>query len=142
MSTKPKRVVLRLSDKFKILIRLKKCTSGSSLVREFGVGNSTITDIKKFTEYITKFVCVLDGEDGSLHRKKMKTAENRGLDTAVYTWFMQVRGQALEMNQTLGGSDDFKASIAYFPKPPAPIVSDNRHSTVLTFTRQVVRQYI
>ncbi|XP_054745490.1 jerky protein homolog-like [Anastrepha obliqua] len=49
-------------------------------------------------------------------------AENKNLDTAVYSWFMQIRAQAqavngplicekaLEMNRKLGGNNDFKAS--------------------------------
>lgn len=49
------------------------------------MGNPTITDIKKNSESITKFACVLDNEDGRLHRKTMKTAENQNLDTAVYS---------------------------------------------------------
>lgn len=128
MSAKRKRVVLSLSDKLKIVDRLKKGASGSSLAREFGVGNSTITDIKKNSESIIKFACVLDSEEGSLHRKTMKMAENQDLDTAVYTWFVQVRSQgqpisgplicekALEMNKKLGGSGDFKASTGWLKR--------------------------
>lgn len=113
MSAKRKRFVVSLSDNLKIVERLKKGASGSSLAREFCVGNSTTTDIKKNSETVTKFACVLDSEDGTLHRKTMKTAENKDLDTAVYTWFMHVRGQgqpisgplicekALEMNKNL-----------------------------------------
>ncbi|XP_054281171.1 jerky protein homolog-like [Macrosteles quadrilineatus] len=128
MSSKRKRVVLSVSDKLKILEQLKKGASGSSLAREYGVGNATISDIKKKSESITKFARVLDSEDGSLHRKTMKMAENQDLDTAVYTWFMQVRGQgqpisgpllcekALEMNAKLGGNADFKASTGWLKR--------------------------
>ncbi|XP_023224155.1 jerky protein homolog-like [Centruroides sculpturatus] len=55
----------------------------------------------------------------------MKMAENKDLDTAVYTWFMQVRSQgqpisgplicekALQMNKKLGGNADFQASTGW-----------------------------
>lgn len=47
MSGKRKRVVLSLGDKVKILKRLKNGEAGTKLAVEFGVGKSTISDIKK-----------------------------------------------------------------------------------------------
>lgn len=88
MATKRKRVVLSVSDKLKITDQLKNGASGSHLAREYGVGNATISDIKKNSDAITKFASVLDSEDESLHRKTMKMAEKQDLDTAVYKWFM------------------------------------------------------
>lgn len=125
MASKRKRIVLSVSDKLKIIDQLKNGASGSSLAREYGVGQATISDIKKNSDAITKFASLLDSEDGSLHRKTMKMAENQNLDTAVYTWFMQVRCQgqpisgplicekALEMNKKLGGNADFNATTGW-----------------------------
>ncbi|UYV66551.1 ENDOG [Cordylochernes scorpioides] len=61
-----------------------------SLARKYGVGNATISDIKKNSDAITNYASALDNEDGSLYRKAMKMAENKDLDAAVYTWFMQL----------------------------------------------------
>jgi hypothetical protein len=128
MSSKRKRVVLSVSDKLTIIKRLKSGSSGASLAQEYGVGKATISEIKKKSDSILKFACVLDSADGSLNRKTMKTAKNQDLDTAVYTWFMQVRGQgqpisgplicekALEMNNKLGGDADFKASTGWLKR--------------------------
>ncbi|XP_023239995.1 jerky protein homolog-like [Centruroides sculpturatus] len=125
MATKRKRVVLSVSDKLKIIDQLKCGASGSSLARKYGVGNATISDVKKNGDAITKFTSVLDSEDGSLHRKTIRMAENQNLDIAVYTWFMQIqsRGQpisgplicekALEMSKKLGGNADFKATSSW-----------------------------
>ncbi|XP_067120113.1 jerky protein homolog-like [Centruroides vittatus] len=122
MATKCKLVVLSVSDKLKIIDQLKSGASRLSLAGEYGVGKTTITDIKKNSDAIKKFASVFDSEDGSLHRKTMKMAENTDLDTAVYTWFMQVRSQgqpisgplicekALQMNKKLGGNADFQVS--------------------------------
>ncbi|XP_023237333.1 jerky protein homolog-like, partial [Centruroides sculpturatus] len=125
MASKRKRVVLSVSDKLKIIDQLKCGASGSSLARKYGVGNATISDIKKNSNAIKKFASVLDSEDGSLHRKTMRMAENKDLDIAVFTWFMQVRSQgqpisgplicenALQMNKKLGSKADFKATSGW-----------------------------
>ncbi|XP_023212491.1 jerky protein homolog-like [Centruroides sculpturatus] len=93
MATKCKCVVLSVSNKLKMIDQLKSDASGSSLAWEYEVENAAILDIKKNSDAIKKFASVLDSEDGSLHRKMMKMAENQNLDTAVYTWFMQVHSQ-------------------------------------------------
>ena len=55
-------------------------------------------------------------------------AENQTSDTAVYTWFMQIRGQgqpvsgplicekAMELNRKLGGKEDFKSSTGWLTR--------------------------
>ncbi|KFM57181.1 Jerky-like protein, partial [Stegodyphus mimosarum] len=70
MPTKRKRVVLTMKDKINIIIRLKQGESGSKLADEYGVGKSTISDIKKNSESILKYVS--DSEDDSLLRKTMR----------------------------------------------------------------------
>ncbi|UYV72099.1 hypothetical protein LAZ67_9001807 [Cordylochernes scorpioides] len=54
--------------------QLKNGASGSSLARKYGVGNATISDIKKNSDAITNYASALDNEDGSLYRKAMKMA--------------------------------------------------------------------
>ncbi|UYV69384.1 hypothetical protein LAZ67_6003391 [Cordylochernes scorpioides] len=115
MSSKPKRVVLSFTAKLKIVDQFKNSASGSSLARKYGVGNATISDIKKNSDDIKNYASTLDIiiSDGSLYRKMMKMAENKDLDAIVYTWFMQLRSlgqpiigpllceKALEMNDHL-----------------------------------------
>ncbi|XP_067136655.1 jerky protein homolog-like [Centruroides vittatus] len=128
MATKRKVVFLSVSDKLKIIEQLKCGSSGETLAREYGVGKATISRIKKNSDAIKKFASVFDSEGGSLHRKTMRMAENQDLDTAVYTWFIQVRSQgqpisgpmicekALEMNKKLGGNADFKATNGWLKR--------------------------
>ncbi|UYV65390.1 hypothetical protein LAZ67_3004206 [Cordylochernes scorpioides] len=103
----------------------KNGASGSGLARKYGVGNATISDIKNNSDTITYYASALDNEVGSLYRKAMKMAENKDLDVAVYTRFMQLRSQgqpiiyllncekALEMNEKIGGIPDFKATTGW-----------------------------
>lgn len=69
--SKRKRVVLSLQDKVKIIESIKNGESGSKLAQIYGVGTSTISDIKKNSDSIMKFTCVLEKEDGSSQRKVM-----------------------------------------------------------------------
>ncbi|UYV67051.1 hypothetical protein LAZ67_4003763 [Cordylochernes scorpioides] len=58
-----KLVVLSFTDK--IVDQLKNRASGSSLARKYGVGNATISDIKKNSDAITNYASALDNEDGT-----------------------------------------------------------------------------
>ncbi|CAL1544491.1 unnamed protein product [Lymnaea stagnalis] len=123
--SKRKRVVLTLHDKVNIIQSLRNGDSGIMLAEKYGVGKSTISDIKKNSELIMKFTCALDREDGSLKRKTMKKPQNDLLEDAVFTWFLQKRSsgkpisgpslceKALEFNQKLDGDPSFKASSGW-----------------------------
>ena len=74
--SKRKRVVLSLKDKVEIIESLKNGESGSKLAQMYGVGTSTISDIKKNSDSILKFTCTLENEDGSSQRKAMKKSRN------------------------------------------------------------------
>ncbi|UYV69145.1 hypothetical protein LAZ67_6002586 [Cordylochernes scorpioides] len=80
MSSKRKRAVLSFTDRLKIIDQLKNGASGPSLARKYGVGNATISDIKKNSDAIENYASALDNEDGNLYRKAMKIAENKDLD--------------------------------------------------------------
>lgn len=128
MSGKRKRVVLSMRDKLNILQQLNKGASGVNLAKQYGVGTSTISDIKKNSESLLKFTTTLDSEEGSKHRKTMKTAENKDLEKAMYVWFIQKRSQgqpisgpllcekAMQMNAQIGGSLEFKASTGWLKR--------------------------
>lgn len=83
MSTKRKRVALSIAEKLKILEELDRGVSGASLARQYNVGTSTISDIKKQRQTIKDYASKLDSEEGSTKRKSMKSAENQELDLAV-----------------------------------------------------------
>ena len=53
---KCKRVVLLLENKLSILNRLAKSEKGTKVASEFGIGNSTVTDLKKNESRILSLV--------------------------------------------------------------------------------------
>uniref|UniRef100_A0A5S6QS86 HTH psq-type domain-containing protein n=1 Tax=Trichuris muris TaxID=70415 RepID=A0A5S6QS86_TRIMR len=78
-----KRVVLTLKDKRGIIDALNKGESGRFLAEKYGVGASTICDIKKKSESIMCFFKDLTEGDGSPERKAMKKPQNEEVDQAV-----------------------------------------------------------
>ncbi|XP_051162408.1 jerky protein homolog-like [Leptopilina boulardi] len=123
-----KRVVLPITDKIKIIESLKKGESGRLLADKYGVGTSTISDIKKNAESILNYKVKIDSQDGSINRKAMKDPPNKLLEDAVYSWFLQkrstgrpisgplLREKALDLNKKLGGSASFLASNGWLLK--------------------------
>ncbi|XP_015926252.1 2-(3-amino-3-carboxypropyl)histidine synthase subunit 2 [Parasteatoda tepidariorum] len=119
---KRKRVVLSLKQKIDIIKKLNEGASVSHLAREYNIGTSSVGDIKAKQASILKFVSCFESMEVMDRRKTMKQAYNKSLDEAVYNWYLetQYNGQtlsgpaicekALEMNKSMGGSSDFKAS--------------------------------
>ncbi|KAK9744784.1 CENP-B N-terminal DNA-binding domain [Popillia japonica] len=124
-NSKRKRVVLSLADKIKIIDYLDKGVNGSLLAQKYGIGLSTLSDIRKNSSSIMMFASDMDRKAGCQSRKTMKTAKNRDLESAVYEWFVQYRGQgqrvtgpmicekALELNSQLKLADDFRATSGW-----------------------------
>ena len=126
VTDKRKRTVLTLDEKLDICKRLKKGATITSLSTEFGIGKSTICDIKRNKDKLASFASKLDSTEGSSKRKTMKTASNTRLDDALYLWFSQKRSQgipisgpilmakALELNEKLDpNNQQFKASTGW-----------------------------
>lgn len=115
-----------MKEKVDIIARLKKGETGRALAEKYGVGTSTISDIKKNADSITRYVNNLDDANGSLTRKTMKKPKTELLEDAVFTWFMQNRAsglpisgppllceKALYFNKKLGGDSSFVASSGW-----------------------------
>ncbi|XP_070571291.1 tigger transposable element-derived protein 2-like [Ptychodera flava] len=124
-SVKRKRHVLDLDTKLSIIDRLESGESATKLSREFGVGKSTITDIKKSKAKLRDFASKMDTDVG-LKRKIMKTANDETLEKSVFTWFTQERSRGTPIagqiitekakwfdEQLHGEQSQFKASIAW-----------------------------
>lgn len=58
MSGKQKRIVLSLREKITIVKKIKNDEAGTKLAVEYGVGKSTITEIKKNGDSIINFIMV------------------------------------------------------------------------------------
>jgi len=124
---KQKRTVLSIGDKLKICKKLKEGTTPTLLAREYELGKSTISDIKRNKHKLKEYALKLDSTDGSNSRKTLKESSNKLLDEALYIWFAQkwsrgvpilgpiLSSKALELNQRLNPSDaeSFKASSGW-----------------------------
>lgn len=129
MSEKRKRVVLGLNQKLEIIKRLKKGETASSIALDYGVGRTTVNDIKRDADKIENHVSQMQSTDGDVKtRKTMKSAKYEQLDNAMYQWFIQARSQgiplsgpiimakAVVMNKKLNGDPNFKASVGWLDK--------------------------
>ena len=119
---KRKRVVLSISDKLDILTMLDKSVSYSTICEKYGIGRSTVGDIRKSRDKLTKFRSDIVSMGTSRDTKVMKLGDDQQLDQAVYIWFKQKRMEgvpisgpmlcekALELNKCLNGESKFSAS--------------------------------
>lgn len=124
-SLKKTHTFLNVVTKLKILERLLKGKSGVSLAKIYGVGTSTISDIKTKRAQLEQFALKLNSEEGTLKRKTARSTNNTALEDAMYMWFTQRRSlgepisgpliceKALQFNEQLNRQTDFKASSGW-----------------------------
>lgn len=91
MLTKRRRTVLSLAEKADLLHRLREGASQKQLALEFGIGTSTVSDLKKHEAEILGYVAA-NGDEVAMGRRKMDTVGARAdVEEAVLSWLMQVR---------------------------------------------------
>ena len=82
---KRKRNVLALSEKIELVKRMEKGESLSKLMAEYGVGSSTLYDLKKQKDKMLSFVGSTDGPSGKIEKRKtLKWAKLGELDGFVF----------------------------------------------------------
>ena len=86
---KRKRVVLDIPTKLQILDRLDNGKKYVEIAKEYGVGKSTVSDIKAAKSKLRDFVVSSEGVNAG--RQTMKTSSDDQLDKALFTWFAQER---------------------------------------------------
>jgi len=129
MAEKRKRVVLKFNQKLEIIKRLKKGETATNIVQIYGVGRTTVNDLKRDAEKIEQHVSLMQSNDGDVKsRKTMKLTKYEQLDNIMYQWFVQVRSQgiplsgpiimakAIAMNEKLNGDPNFIANIGWLEK--------------------------
>lgn len=119
---KRKRVVLSIKEKVEILKLLDNKISYTLIAEKYGIGRSTVSDIKKNKKKILEYRGELVERGVKKTVKAIKYGEDQRLDQAVYMWFKQkqmegvpvsggmLREKALELNRKLHGENSFKAS--------------------------------
>ena len=123
VKTKRKRVVLSIEDKLEIIKLIDKSVSYTIICEQYGIGRSTVGDIKKNRAKIISFKKnLVEMGCTSKKAKVMKLSTNDELDKAVYVWFKQKRMEgvpvsgpmlcekAVQLNLLLGGESTFVAS--------------------------------
>ena len=106
MSKKPeqakrKRVVLTIEDKIKIIQLLNGHVSYTIISEKYGIGRSTISDIKKNQQKIIAFKQGMIDRGTSCKSKVMRLGSCDKLDQAVFVWFKQKRMQGMPVSGSL-----------------------------------------
>lgn len=84
-----KHLTLSIKDKARVVDMINKGDSYTIIARKFGVGRSTIGDIKKNKDKILKFISQTERGPGA--RKTLKKSDNPKLEDALLTWFLEQR---------------------------------------------------
>jgi DNA invertase Pin-like site-specific DNA recombinase len=84
MAEKCKWVVLNINQKIEIIKRLKKGETATSTALIYGVGRTTVNDIKRFAEKIERVSKMQNIDGDPKTRKTMKSAKYGQLDTVMY----------------------------------------------------------
>jgi hypothetical protein len=92
---KRRRHVLTIQQKVEVLRKIDHGISVSRIHREYGVGQSTIYDIKVQKNKILQFVGESDLMAGISKRKILRGPNNTDLDKVVYKWFCQRRSEEI-----------------------------------------------
>ncbi|KAK9709033.1 hypothetical protein QE152_g26838 [Popillia japonica] len=95
-----------------VIKRLRKGENPSSIAPIYGVGRTTVNDIKRDAKKIENHVSKMKNADGNVKaRKTMRPAKLDQLDTVMYQWFSQacsqgthltgpiIQAKAIEMNK-------------------------------------------
>ena len=91
-SAKRKKIVLSIEDKLEILELLQKGTSYTIVSEKYGIGRSTVANIKKNESKLKVFKQrMTDMGVKSVDTKAMKLGTYEKLDAALYMWFRQQR---------------------------------------------------
>lgn len=121
MSNKRKHKSLTLKDKMAVLNMLDNGEPMADIAQRFGIGRTTIYDIKLRRSVIMAHVNISD------KRKTLKTGKYPECDTAVYNWFLEerakntpisgdiMRQKCKEIYLNLTG-EEFKASSGWLVK--------------------------
>ncbi|KAJ8968476.1 hypothetical protein NQ314_002283 [Rhamnusium bicolor] len=94
--SKRKHNTLNLEEKVKILKLIESGESFANIASKYGVGKSTVGDIKKtkILEYVSS------GDKGVGSRKTLKLSAYPAMEKSLYTWFLQERSRELPYLET------------------------------------------
>jgi len=98
-ASKRKRIVLSIEKKLEILDRLSKGETQVKLAQEYGIGKTTVFDLKQNENRIKMYASTMDSLSFCKKgRKIMRMAADDKLDEALYLWFVQKRSQGMPVS--------------------------------------------
>ena len=98
---KRKRLVLSIQQKLEVIKMLDSSISYTIICEKFGIGRSTISDIKSNRDKLLKFNMELKEMGTKRDVKVMKLGDDPLLDKAVYVWFRQKRMEGVPISGPL-----------------------------------------
>lgn len=98
---KRKHLCLSIAQKVKLLEKLDKGVSVKRLTEEYGVGMTTIYDLKKQKDKLLKFYAESDEPKLMKTRKTLHKAKNEDLDRVLKEWIRQRRSEHMPLNGML-----------------------------------------
>ena len=99
---KKKHVTLSIREKLTVLKKIAGGASLASIAKEYGIGKSSVSDIKKNEEKLKKFASGMENFSvDSKSRKIMCLANDDELDQALFSWFVQERSQNIPVSGPL-----------------------------------------
>lgn len=120
--------MLTIKDKLDILERLEEGVSFKRLSALYGIGESTVRDIKKNKERIVNYASSSHPTSGVSRRKSMKSSTYEELDRVMIEWFNQQQTDGVPVSGTvcakqarfffdaLGMEGDFNASSGWLTR--------------------------
>ncbi|XP_064413472.1 jerky protein homolog [Latimeria chalumnae] len=96
--TKRQRNVLSIQQKVELLKKLDHGVSVTQLRKDYGVGQSTIYDLRGQKDKIIKFYAESESVKGMAKRKTLRGPQSSDLDNVLYEWFQQRRCQGVPVS--------------------------------------------
>ena len=109
-TVKRQRKGLSIEDKLKIIERLEEGASHGKIAKEYGIGRSTVADIKKKKDQVRLFVSTLDTR-AALKRKSLRGARDVPHEAAVHQWYV---GETVKGIYITGSALAEKAKLIYW----------------------------
>ncbi|XP_066973472.1 uncharacterized protein [Macrobrachium rosenbergii] len=125
--TKRKRTVLSIAEKADLIRRMRNGESQRQLAFEYGIGTSTVSDVKKHEAEILRYV-ETNGDFVAMNRRKLEAGAKVDVEEAVFDWLMKemragrelspsdVMSKARAEHHRLRGNEEFRASTGWLER--------------------------
>lgn len=118
------RVDLTMHQRMEIIKKLERGATVQELCKYYNASRSTIYVVIRKAVEVSQYI----SQCGPPERKRLKKAGNEDLEGRLYSWLLErkvngdkvtdvlIREKAMELNEELGGSTDFKGSAGWLSR--------------------------